>query len=94
MFDIKVNEITTTTHTNDGTFLQTPFWCEFKSRHGWKYKRFELFVTFPENEEGIGTQIMEVSVLTRSFAHNLFSIAYVPLFPKLLFAHQCLHVQQ
>ena len=85
MFDIKIKEITSTTHSNDGTFLQTPFWCEFKSRHGWKYKRFELNVTFPENDEDIGTQIMEVSVLTRSFAHNLFSISYIPLFPKLLF---------
>ena len=85
MFDIKIKEITTTTHTNDGTFLQTPFWCEFKSRHGWKYKRFELTVNFPKNDEDIDTQIMEVSVLTRNFAHNLFSIAYIPLFPKLLF---------
>ena len=93
MFDIKIKEITTTTHTNDGTFLQTPFWCEFKSRHGWKYKRFELNITFPENDEDIDTQIMEVSVLTRSFAHNLFSIAYIPLFPKLPFPEQTVDEQ-
>ena len=90
MFDIKIKEITTTTHTNDGTFLQTPFWCEFKARHGWKYKRFALEVCFAEKnttgeELSEAIQHSEVSVLTRSFAHNLFSIAYIPLFPKLLF---------
>ena len=90
MFDIKVNEITTTTHTNDGTFLQTPFWCEFKSRHGWKYNRFSLEISFSEknDDDDLSSDFcsQEVSVLTRSFAHNLFSIAYIPLFPKLPFS--------
>jgi lipid II:glycine glycyltransferase (peptidoglycan interpeptide bridge formation enzyme) len=90
MFDIKVNEITTTTHTNDGTFLQTPFWCEFKSRHGWKYKRFSLEISFSKKNDNddLSSEFcsQEVSVLTRSFAHNLFSIAYIPLFPKLPFS--------
>ena len=94
MFDIKVKEITTTTHTNDGTFLQTPFWCEFKSRHGWQYKRFELELDFGEKQNDTAADLspdfcrQEVSVLSRSFAHNLFSIAYIPLFPKLPFAEQ------
>ena len=42
MFDIKIKEINESQHTNDGSFLQTPFWCEFKARHGWKYRRFLL----------------------------------------------------
>ena len=42
MFDIKIKEITESAHPNDGSFLQTPFWCEFKARHGWKYRRFLL----------------------------------------------------
>jgi lipid II:glycine glycyltransferase (peptidoglycan interpeptide bridge formation enzyme) len=95
MFDIKVKEISTTTHTNDGTFLQTPFWCEFKARHGWKYKRFALEINFSEKNDNDATDDLssdfcnqEVSVLTRSFAHNLFSIAYIPLFPKLPFPEQ------
>ena len=92
MFDIKVNEITTTTHTNDGTFLQTPFWCEFKSRHGWKYNRFSLEISFSEkkDDDDLSSEFcsQDVSVLTRSFAHNLFSIAYIPLFPKLPFLEQ------
>ena len=94
MFDIKVKEITTTTHTNDGTFLQTPFWCEFKSRHGWQYKRFELKLDFGDKQNDVSADLspgfrrQEVSVLSRSFAHNLFSIAYIPLFPKLPFTEQ------
>lgn len=53
---------------NNGSFLQTPFWCEFKARHGWKYSRFSV-------------SGKECGVLTRSFCKNMFSIAYIPLFP-------------
>ena len=113
MFDIKIKEITTSDHPNDGSFLQTPFWSEFKARHGWKYHRFLLETnTFladdqkqehcdhddecesgsccsTSNNESIspankgGPLKEEVSVLTRSFAHGLFTIAYIPLFPSL-----------
>ena len=47
MFDIKIKELKDSQHQNDGTFLQTPFWCEFKTRHGWTYKRFEVEYTLP-----------------------------------------------
>lgn len=101
MFDIKINKIETTSHENDGTFLQTPFWCEFKARHGWTYRRFEIKYTLPplNAEEGCekskssvaerslsgveGQRSTEVAVLNRSFAKGFFSIAYIPLFPKL-----------
>lgn len=97
MFDIKINKIESSSHENDGTFLQTPFWCEFKARHGWTYRRFEIEYTLPplNAEEGCeksketlkqvqGDIIRkEVSVLNRSFAKGFFSIAYIPLFPKL-----------
>ena len=55
MFDIKIKQIESSTHQNDGTFLQTPFWCEFKARHGWTYRRFEIEYTLPPlnvKEEG------------------------------------------
>ena len=107
MFDIKVKAIENTEHQNDGTFLQTPFWCQFKSRHGWSYRRFEVQATMPDlfkedeadcghsqeksknaSDAGFGvTKTMEVSVLNRSFAKGMFSIAYIPLFPKL--PYQC-----
>ena len=105
MFDIKIQKIESSSHENDGTFLQTPFWCEFKARHGWTYRRFEVEYSLPplNAEEGCeksksavveyprsgciettaSTVKTEVAVLNRSFAKGFFSIAYIPLFPKL-----------
>lgn len=95
MFDIKINKIENSSHENDGTFLQTPFWCEFKARHGWTYRRFEIEYTLPplNAEEGCEKSTVvealettvrtELAVLNRSFAKGFFSIAYIPLFPKL-----------
>lgn len=126
MFDIKIQKIETSSHENDGTFLQTPFWCQFKARHGWTYRRFEIEYTLPplNAEEGCeksketlkhrerpseagqkqssglflaslqATELRrekgdnvrtELAVLNRSFAKGMFSIAYIPLFPKLLY---------
>ena len=111
MFNIKIYKIESSAHENDGTFLQTPFWCEFKARHGWTYRRFEIEYTLPplNADEGCekskktlkqvqgdgilrqddGTPVQgdnvraELAVLNRSFAKGFFSIAYIPLFPKL-----------
>ena len=138
MFNIKIHKIESSAHENDGTFLQTPFWCEFKARHGWTYRRFEIEYTLPplnadegceksketlkhrerpseagqkqssglflaslqatELRRGKGDGILrqgdktpvhgdnvraELAVLNRSFAKGFFSIAYIPLFPKL-----------
>ncbi|MCR4900328.1 MAG: peptidoglycan bridge formation glycyltransferase FemA/FemB family protein [Treponema sp.] len=80
MFDIKVLPAAETECTNNGSFLQTPFWADFKSRHGWTSKRFSLDITYNGQ-----TNTAEVSVMNRSFAKNRFSIAYVPLFPALPF---------
>ncbi|MDY5123912.1 MAG: peptidoglycan bridge formation glycyltransferase FemA/FemB family protein [Treponema sp.] len=51
MFTVNVRKIDSTVHTNEGSFLQTPFWCEFKSRHGWSYNRFELNILYPDNSQ-------------------------------------------
>lgn len=83
MFKVIVSKIDSTTHTNDGTFLQTPFWCEFKARHGWTYRRFSLQIEYEDAQNDF-----EVSVLNRDFAKGKFSIAYIPLFPKLPFDTQ------
>ncbi len=83
MFKVIVSKIDSTRHTNDGTFLQTPFWCEFKARHGWTYRRFALQIEY----EGAQNDY-EVAVLNRDFAKGKFSIAYIPLFPKLPFDTQ------
>ena len=87
MFTVNASLISSTVHTNDGSFLQTPFWCEFKARHGWSYRRFKLDVsyTIDENDNEPQTNTYEVSVLNRAFAKGRFSIAYIPLFPKLPF---------
>ena len=42
MYKIIVNQIEKSQWPNNGTFLQTPFWCEFKARHGWEYRRFSV----------------------------------------------------
>lgn len=104
MFNIQIHKIEKSSHENDGTFLQTPFWCEFKARHGWTYRRFEIEYTLPplnaeegcdkskeplKQVQGNGTPVQgdnvraELAVLNRSFAKGFFSIAYIPLFPKL-----------
>lgn len=54
MFEIKVTKIDFTKNTNNGSFLQTPFWCQFKANHGWIYNRFKLEIKIPsisENDE-------------------------------------------
>ena len=100
MFNIQIHKIEKSAHENDGTFLQTPFWCEFKARHGWTYRRFEIEYILPplnaeegceksktepvvEPVETTGVIKAELAVLNRSFAKGMFSIAYIPLFPKL-----------
>lgn len=94
MFEIKITEIENTQNTNTGFFQQTPFWGEFKANHGWKNLRFALDIKYPCDddelcENGKKNPLIEtmnnceVSVLTRTFAHSLFTIAYIPLFPQL-----------
>ena len=95
MYKIEINQITESKHQNDGTFLQTPFWCQFKSRHGWTYRRFNVNYTLPAEQDdnectkSQGKQDLnksfELAVLNRSFAKGLFSIAYIPLMPELPF---------
>ena len=57
------------------SFLQTPFWAEFKSRHGWKSLRFNVTAS-----DGTTTEQTDISVLVRTFA-RFFSLAYIPLAP-------------
>lgn len=94
MFTIDIKEITASEKENNGSFLQTPFWCEFKTRHGWTYKRFQIDYVLPaEQHEDCDHnpqpedlhRSFEMAVLNRSFAKGLFSIAYVPLMPDLPF---------
>lgn len=88
MYNINLQLIETSSHVNDGTFLQTPFWCEFKSRHGWEYRRFRVNFTKITQKSQI-LQIFddkndEIAVLSRNFCKGFFSIAYIPLAPKVL----------
>ena len=100
MFDIKLSLKENTSETNCGSFLQTPFWCEFKSRHGWNHLRFIVEYSLNSNQYeqkndctkssedlffGDLHRVFEMEVLYRGFAKNLFSIAYIPLKPDLPF---------
>ena len=100
MYEIKLKEINTSSISNNGSFLQTPFWCEFKSRHGWSYKRFEVEYNLPASAHYDEADLkdckhikgatdlhkcFELAVLNRSFAKGMFSIAYIPFMPELPF---------
>ena len=100
MFDININKITESKTPNEGTFLQTPFWCEFKTSHGWQYNRFDVNVrlskAYIESLKAEGCEkstftneaynkSFELAVLNLSFLKGLFSIAHIPLMPELHF---------
>ena len=80
---------------NEGSFLQTPFWGLFKSRHGWKLIRVRASFGAEENrskaqdcaakENALKDQEaggFDFSIMVRSFARGFFSLAYVPMFPN------------
>lgn len=82
MFSIDVQKIEKTSFTNKGSFLQTPFWADFKSQYGWTVFRFLISA----KGEGLDYK-KECSVMVRSFGKSVlrFSLAYIPLFPELPF---------
>lgn len=70
------------------SFLQSPMWAEFKSRHGWRSLRFSVTVGNEGEETGEADEKSEksgqnfsCSILVRSFAKNIFSLAYIPMMP-------------
>lgn len=78
MFGATVQKLEFSPSGNDGSFLQTPFWGLFKSRHGWNLIRARA--SFAEGE--LRQKQFDFSILVRSFAKGFFSLAYVPLFPN------------
>lgn len=88
MFDISIEEQKETVNTNSGSFLQTPFWAEFKAQHGWKYTRYTVQITpAKELSHPLSLKETEVAVLTREFGKGplRFTLAYIPLFPSVPF---------
>lgn len=59
------------------SFLQTPFWAEFKASHGWMPL---YFIVNPEGLCGL-TEAFSLTVLVRTLA-RVSAIAYVPLGPN------------
>ena len=57
-------------------YLQSKFWAEFKSLHGWKPYRFD--VKFSLKTENQKENNFTVSVLVRKFA-KIFHLAYIPM---------------
>ena len=78
MFGVTVQKIDFSPSGNDGSFLQTPFWGLFKSRHGWNLIRARA--SFGAGE--LSQKQFDFSILVRSFAKGFFSLAYIPLFPN------------
>lgn len=89
MFDVAVQKIDFSINGNSGSFLQTPFWGEFKSRHGWNLIRARASLGSGKNSlqgQEAGREVAhDFTILVRSFARGLFSLAYVPLFPSARF---------
>ncbi len=95
MSGVTVQKLEFSPSGNDGSFLQTPFWGLFKSRHGWKLIRarasFGEEENRPQAKEGAAKENalkaqeaggFDFSIMVRSFARGFFSLAYVPLFPN------------
>ena len=95
MSGVTVQKLEFSPSGNEGSFLQTPFWGLFKSRHGWKLIRARASFGAEENcsqaKEGAAKENalkaqeaggFDFSILVRSFARGFFSLAYVPLFPN------------
>jgi lipid II:glycine glycyltransferase (peptidoglycan interpeptide bridge formation enzyme) len=78
LFGATVQKLEFSPSGNDGSFLQTPFWGLFKSRHGWNLIRARASFS----EENLSQKQFDFSILVRSFAKGFFSLAYVPLFPN------------
>lgn len=98
MFTFEIEKTDKKSNADSASFLQSPFWCGFKGRHGWKILNFSVKTFYPEespescgNEKDRGLkpsktlENFEVTVLNRSFAKGLFSLNYVPLMPALPF---------
>lgn len=86
MFKIEIKELNEISRTNTGYFQQTVFWSEFKESHGWAFKKFSVSWIHEEADakgNGQCNGSKDICVLVRSFAHGMFSLAYVPLFPSL-----------
>ncbi len=78
MSGVTVQKLEFSPSGNEGSFLQTPFWGLFKSRHGWKLIRARA--SFGAGE--LSQKQFDFSILVRSFAKGFFSLAYVPMFPS------------
>ncbi len=87
MSGVTVQKLEFSPSGNEGSFLQTPFWGLFKSRHGWKLirARASFCKEGAAKENALKAQEaggFDFSILVRSFARGFFSLAYVPLFPN------------
>lgn len=57
-------------------YLQSKFWSEFKSLHGWKPYRFDVKYSLKTDNQKENN--FTVSVLVRKFA-KIFHLAYIPM---------------
>ncbi|MBP5448295.1 MAG: hypothetical protein J6X95_09475, partial [Treponema sp.] len=78
MSGVQIQKLDFSINGNEGSFLQTPFWGLFKSRHGWNLIRARASIGGTESTP----KQFDFSVMVRSFARGFFSLAYVPMFPS------------
>lgn len=50
MFKFEISPLSEKTEKNSGSFLQTPFWTSFKTRHGWKKFDFSVKTEYPKED--------------------------------------------
>lgn len=68
-----------------GSFLQAPFWAEFKGKYGWKSFFFKLEVSSAVLKRPLA---LYFSVLVRKFL-KCFSLAYIPMAPASVWFSGC-----
>ncbi|MBQ9239520.1 MAG: peptidoglycan bridge formation glycyltransferase FemA/FemB family protein [Treponema sp.] len=67
-------------HRGAARFLQSSLWARFKSQNGWNVLRLQVSVA---SHADVDEYSFCCTVFIRSFARQLFSIAYVPMAPEL-----------
>ena len=83
MYTIHITPVSAESHADeDCRFLQSPFWAQFKSAHGWKAERYSVTAVKDSH-----SSVCTMSVLVRTFSKACFhfSIAYIPMAPELSF---------
>ncbi len=76
VFEITQTNEDMETWFNQEPYLQTKFWADFKSMHGWKAFRYDVKFSLENDSKKISN--FSISILVRKFA-KFFHLAYIPM---------------